>query len=224
MTTILGDAKIKVSLDVENARRQLLALEQKGTVVRDRRDWEQELKDRHENVEKGIQTTRSAPLRYSFKAAKALIQGHPAQAGSEILNLAGKAAGLAIRGYILKVVVDEIEAGPKRLALMKGFSGELANNPLIKQISQVNDYLSDQVTALKAKIAAFEDAGTQMKDVGRASLRLGQNITARGSMDLFSFLKDQAEREEKMRLRVDKVIDVEILERLGESARQSFNR
>lgn len=225
MATVLGNALINVRLDVDAARRQLQALSEEqdssGEIpARGRRSWDRVLSARAQDADSGQHTTRSAPLRQAFQAAKALVMGNPGQAA----QFAGKAMGLTIKALLVKMVIDELEASPKRLAVLKGLFPALENSDVFKFTEEKINGLSDDITTLKARLESIVMAKDEITNLGRAALRLGQTLPAGGSMDLFKFLQQINEQEERMRRRVDKEIDKEVMEKLGDSARLAVNR
>lgn len=272
MATILGDAKIKLSLDIEAVKQQLQQLQAGGDFESEKARSEattQEAAKKHENRMKGVQTTKNAPLGHAFRLARAMAYGNPAlvhapplspgihapaivqRAYGHLARLAPgnarRAAGLppanqtAMQAFVqnmtaaraaitgvqawlaakaVRAVINTVEASPKATAFLKGIAPGAATNA----VDSFTSHVSDVVTDLKAKFTSFGRAAADEKAVMAAHLRLGGHVSIGGSVDLYRWLQNANEREERMRMRVEKTFDREVMQRLAESIRMSVNR
>lgn len=279
MATILGDAKIKLTLDVEAAKQQLESLSQRGVNLQDRSEGDVVEPQSTTGSTGGTSTpsktktaaatkTKSnAPLGHSFKLARAMAYGNPALVNAPPLSpgmnpmqiqarlhaaraavaalkhkhglpatapspmqqfvsnfSAGKALIMGAKAFVaaqaVKAVIAAVEASPKVTAAAKG----LAPGAATGAVDAFASHVSDQITGLRAKFTSFGKAASEEKALAAAALRLGQHVPLGGAKDLFHFLQHQNEREEKMRLRVDKELDREVMYRLGQSIRVSIHR
>lgn len=274
MATILGDAKIKLTLDVEAAKQQLESLSERGVNLRDRSGSKIEESPVQPAKPGGGSTsptsktsTKSPSLGHAFKLARAMAYGNPALVNAPPLSpgmnpmqiqarihaaraavaalkhkhglpatapspmqqfvsnfSAGKALIMGAKAFVaaqaVKAVIAAVEASPKVTAAAKG----LAPGAATGAVDAFASHVSDQITGLRAKFTSFGKAAAEEKALAAAALRLGQHIPLGGAVDLFHFLQHQNEREEKMRLRVDKELDREVMYRLGQSIRTSIHR
>lgn len=279
MATILGDAKIKLTLDVEAAKQQLESLAQHGVNLRDRSESDVASKPQSSSGPGGTatpskkttaaatKTKSNAPLGHSFKLARAMAYGNPALVNAPPLSpgmnpmqiqarihaaraavaalknkhglpaaapsamqqfvsnfSAGKALIMGAKAFVaaqaVKAVINAVEASPKATSFAKG----LAPGAATGAVDAFASHVSDQITGLRAKFTSFGKAASDEKALAAAALRLGQNVPLGGAVDLFHWLQHQNEREEKMRLRVEKELDREVMYRLGQSIRMNIHR
>lgn len=265
MATILGDAKIKLTLDVEAAKAELERLSQSGRNIQEPTDLSargQTGRAKKEAKTVVIQTSRNAVLRQAYAIARGVLFGAPSnfqgnqynpyQAAlqhqartnlhqQQVANLrakhglppagqtalqafasnfsAGKALVFGTYAYLtakaVQKVINAVEASPKATAFFKG----VAPGSTTDAVDAFAGHVSDVVTDLKAKFESFGKAAADEKALAAAALRLGQHIPVGGAVDLFHWLQLSNEREERMRARVDKELDREIMQKLGEHIR-----
>jgi hypothetical protein len=224
VSSIIGDAKVKVSLDTSALERDAKNIptgsgfgEPVGSRKQSRR---QSLQGDLYHMSKLFSEMSAEEVEnFSFKKY-AMSRFNPGRTATfEASAEAGMAATLkaAIAAYAVKEIVDTIEQSPKFVSFVQGLVGMKGGVPIV-------DYLSDEITKIKASLSAFMTTKDESIEVAKASLRLGQHVSIGGARDLMSFLYDTNLAQEKMQSRIDKEIDKDIMEKLGEAASQAFGR
>lgn len=215
MAAIIGDAKIKVTLDTDAARRMVERIPTGGkTTSKSPSDGPQDGGVDWHSIDESDPAKEKKPGKRIYQT-----QSEKEALLNDLANLASmkNVFMAAVAAYVSKQVIDGIESSPKFVSMINGVVGMKGD------ISLVN-YLSDEITKIKTTIGAYFSTPGDMKDISRAALRLGQHMTVGGAQDLWSFLLNVNQRQDLMKERVDKEIDKEILQKFGESVRLAVSR
>lgn len=253
MGTVLGEAKIKVTLDTESAKRDIQKLGDPG-------EWSYDpnlsdgdnvnAKHAHRNkvARWKAQQRKARAAQNAGSATLGTGAGAGGTTGNAPLGHAGggglggaqarMAAANAAQQSNLQILQGAVAVTKAAIAakLVKEVIDDIESSPkflsflagafpkVFPKQSETLNHLSNEITLIKTTLEAYGKTKDETFELGRSALRLGQHPTVGGALDIWSFLLNLNQRADFMQRRVDKELDKDIMGTLGEAARIAINR